>query len=174
MDCLPELDISRAPPVLFFYGLAGAGKTHVGKLASRLSGRFFYDADDDISAEMHLALTEQRPFTEVMRDEFFPRVAQKILSLQQRHAGLVVTQGVYKQRHRDYLRVEIPGMEMLCVSCSPAVLRQRLALREQGISSGSAAALLADFEAPAPGMRIIDNDADDASIVQQLNRLYAA
>ena len=174
MNYLPALDLSRAPPVLFFFGLAGAGKTHVGRLASRLSGRFFYDADDDLSAEMRLALTEQRPFTEAMRDEFFPRVAQEILSLQRQHVGLVVTQGVYKQRHRDYLRTRVPGMEMLCVSCSPAVLRQRLALRQQGISSSSAAALLADFEAPAPGMRIIDNDADDAGIVQQLNRLYAA
>ena len=169
---LPALDLARAPAALFFYGLAGAGKTHVGRLVTRLSGRFFYDADDDISAAMRLALAEQRPFTEAMRDEYFPRVARRILSLQQQHGTLVVTQGVYKQRHRDYLLAQVADMEMLCVECSQVVLQQRLSVRAQGISSGSAAALLADFEQPPAGMKVLRNDGQDADIIRQLNAWY--
>ena len=168
-----ELDLAHAPAVLFFYGLAGTGKTHVGQLASRLSGRFFYDADTDISDAMKQALAQQRPFTDAMRDEFFPRVVQRIRSLQQQHGALVVTQGVYKQRHRDYLRHAIADMDMVCVSCSDTVLHQRLAARAQGISPASASALLADFEPPEPGMRVLHNDSDDAALLHQLGMFYA-
>lgn len=165
---MTALVLPAAPPVLFFFGLAGAGKTHVGQLVSRMSGRFFYDADDDISDEMKLALAENRPFTEAMREVFFPRVVTRIRELQQQHKTLVVTQGVYKQRHRDYLLREVPAMAMVCVTCNEALLQQRLAARPQGISSASAAALLADFELPSPGMPVIHNDGDDAEVVRQL------
>ena len=170
---MTTLDLPAAPPVLFFFGLAGAGKTHVGRLVSQRTGRFFYDADDDISDEMRQALADQRPFTEAMREEFFPRVVERIKALQQQYTTIVVTQGVYKQRHRDYLIRQIPDIEMLCVTCSQAVLQQRLAARAQGISPDSAAALLADFEPPAPAMHVIHNDGDDAAVVRQLRALYS-
>ncbi len=147
-----RLDLPVAPSVLFLFGLAGAGKTYVGQLVSTLTGWPLYDADDDISDDMKQALAEQRPFTEAMREEFFPRVVKRIRALQQQYDHIVVTQGVYKQRHRDYLLTEIPGMEMVGVTCSEAVLQQRLSARHQGISADSAAALLADFEAPSAGV----------------------
>lgn len=170
---MTTLVLPAAPPVLFFFGLAGAGKTHVGQLVSTLTGWPLYDADADISPAMQQALAEQRPFTEAMREEFFPRVVNRIRALQQQHAHVVVTQGVYKQRHRDYLLREIPVMAMVCVTCSEAVLQQRLAGRTRGISPASAAALLADFEPPAPGTPLIRNDGDDADIVRQLTGFYA-
>ena len=166
------LDLTHAPAVLFFWGLSGAGKTHVGQLVSSLSGRFFYDADDDIPDAMRHALATQQPFTDAMRAEYFPRIVQKVQALQQQHGTLVVTQGVYKQRYRDVLLSQVPNMDLLCVTCSPAVLQQRLAARVQGISDASAAALMADFEMPTPSQPCIHNHSDDAEVVRQLNTLY--
>jgi gluconokinase len=171
---MTALDLGHAPPVLFLFGLAGAGKTHVGQLVSQLSGRFFYDADADISEAMKQALAEQRPFTEAMRDDFFPRVVERIRQLQKTHGALVVTQGVYKQRHRDYLEQALPQMQLLCVQCTAPLLQQRLAHRTHGISPDSAAALLADFETPAPHLPIIHNDTDAAAVIAQLQALYPA
>jgi len=167
------LDLSRAPEILFFFGLAGAGKTYVGHLVGSLAGWMVYDADEDISDDMKCALAHHQPFTESMRAEYFPRIAKKILLLHQQYGRLVVTQGVYKQQYRDELMVLIPAMEMLCVSSSTDILQQRLMLRSQGISLDSAHALIADFEIPTPDIRIIHNDGDDENIVQQLNTYYA-
>jgi gluconokinase len=168
------LDLSNAPEILFFFGLAGAGKSYVGNLVGSLAGWTVYDADEDISDEMRCALANQQPFTESMRAEYFPRIAKKICLLHQQYGRLVVTQGVYKQQYRHELIDLIPAMEMLCVSSSTEILQQRLMLRSQGISLDSAYALIADFEIPAPDIRMIHNDGDDDNIVQQLNSLYAS
>lgn len=169
----PALDLTNAPDILFFFGLAGAGKTYVGQLVGSKAGWMVYDADEDISDEMKYALAHQQPFTEAMRAEYFPRIATKIRSLHQQHCHLIVTQGVYKQRYRDELMQMIPAMEMLCVTSSPEIVRQRLALRPQGISVASAQALIADFEMPTANIRIIENNGDDGDIVRQLNAFYS-
>jgi gluconate kinase len=165
------LDLTHAPAVLFFFGLSGAGKTHVGQLVSRLSGRFLYDADADITDAMRHALATQQPFTEAMRAEYFPRIVQKIYTLQQQYGALVVTQAVYKQQHREALLAQIHDMHLLCVCCNESVLQKRLAARVQGISAASAAALMADFEMPSPSLPCIHNS-DDTEVVRQLNSLY--
>lgn len=169
-----ERPLPRAPAVLFFYGLAGAGKTHVGQWVARETGRWFHDADDDISDEMRQALAEQRPFTDTMRDAYFPRVVERIQRLQQQHETLVVTQGVYKQRHREYLQQAIPGVALVCVQCSLTTLQRRLSERQGGISSASAAALLADFEPPPADWPVLVNEGNDADVMRQLIRWYGS
>lgn len=170
----PTLDLSHAPATLFLFGLAGGGKSYVGNLIARLAGWHVYHADDDLTAEMKLALAERRPFTEPMRDRFFAIVIEKILALQKRHAKLVVTQAVYKQRHRDLLSTSIPNLELVCVTAADAVIWQRIKNRDEGITVESAAALRADFEIPASDCKVIVNDSDAASIVRQLNRYFGA
>lgn len=169
----PPLDLSQAPSILFFYGLSGAGKTHIGQLVSQLSGRFFYDADCDISPAMQKALDTQQPFTDAMRDEYFPRVASNIAALQKKHTLLVVAQGTYKQRHRDFLQSSIVDIDIICVACEMEIMRAQLQQRDYGISSVSAAALLADFESPSVSEKMLHNRGDDADIVRQLNYWYA-
>jgi gluconate kinase len=169
-----NLDLTRAPATLFLFGLAGGGKSYVGHLIGRLSGWFVYDADDDLTDEMKLALAEHRPFTEPMRDRFFAIVVEKILRLQQQHEKLVVTQAVYKRRHRDYLLARIPNIELVCVTADDAVIFQRINKRSDGITIESAAALRADFETATTNCKIIVNNGGAADIIQQLNRYYGA
>lgn len=164
--------LAHAPALLLFYGLAGSGKTHIGQQVAQHTGRFFYDADTDISDAMKQALAEQRPFTDAMRDEFFPRLAGRIRQLQAQHGALVIAQGVYKQRHRAYLQAAFPAMDLWCVQCPEAVRLQRLQGRASGISAASARALLADFEPPLPGQRVLQNDGDDAAVLAALAAHY--
>jgi len=62
------LDLAKAPATLFFFGLAGSGKSFVGDLIGELANWHVYHADDDLTDEMRLALDEQRAFTNPMRD----------------------------------------------------------------------------------------------------------
>ena len=167
------LDLKYAPNILFLFGLSGAGKSYVGNLIGELDDWYVYHADDDLTDEMLLALKEQRPFTESMRDDFFPVVAQRVLALSRKHKRIVVTQGVYKQRHRDYMMAAVPEMEMLCVDASNRFIEQRLGNRAKGISNASAEALRRDFELPDSGTRIITNQDGPIEVVQQLNKYYS-
>lgn len=167
------LDLSSAPAILFLFGLSGSGKSYVGDLIGELTGRYVYDADDDITDEMILALKEKRPFTEKMRDQYFPVVVEKVLSLRQRYKFLVVTQGVYKQRHRDYLEAKIPNMEMIFINVSDQFISKRLAARCEGITDASAIALRSDFELPSAGVKVIINEGGKTVIVNQLNHYFS-
>lgn len=169
-----HLDLEFAPKILFLFGLSGAGKSYVGNLIGELSGWHVYHADDDLTDEMILALKEQRPFTERMRDDYFPVVVERILALRNKYGHIVVTQGVYKQRHRDYLLQNIPGMEMLCVDASNQFILQRLGRRADGITNASAEALRQDFELPDKYTKVITNQEGTAEIIRQLNHFYSS
>lgn len=170
----PALDLRNAPSTLFLYGLAGSGKSFVGDLIGARAGWHVYHADDDLTDEMKQALAERRPFTNPMRDRFFALIVQRVLQLQRQHAHLVVTQAVYKRQHRDYLLAHIPDMHLVCIAADDATIVQRINRRRDGIAIGSAAALRADFEEPAPDARIVDNTADAAHVVRQFNRYYSS
>ncbi|MBL4584264.1 MAG: hypothetical protein JKX83_06580 [Pseudomonadales bacterium] len=167
------LDLANAPVTLFLFGLSGSGKSYVGNLIAELDSWHVYHADDDLTDEMKLALKEKRPFTETMRDNYFPVVVERILELKNKHQRLVVTQGVYKQRHRDILVSSIPMLEMLCVDASNQCIGERLGDREGGITAQSAAALRKDFELPDSNTKIIVNQGGRQEIIQQLNRFYS-
>ncbi|MCG2634303.1 MAG: AAA family ATPase [Gammaproteobacteria bacterium] len=166
------MSLVKVPSVLLLFGLAGCGKTHVGRLAAQLAGRFFYDADVDVTPAMAAALAAQQPFTDAMRDEFFGLMADRVVALQQTHGELVVTQAVYRQKHRDYLLSRLPGLELVLVEANEELISQRIQARSAGISLASATALRADFEVPGPEIRRIRNDGDDTHLLDQLNRLF--
>ena len=47
--------------ILIVMGVAGAGKTTVGRLLAREEGWPFFDADDSCSAFFHLSPSPERP-----------------------------------------------------------------------------------------------------------------
>ncbi len=173
---MPELDLSNAPSTLFLYGLAGSGKSYIGDLIAEMAGWRVYHADDDLTDEMYLALAECRPFTPAMRDRYFAIVVEKIRELQVRGGKLVVTQGVYKRRHRALLLHSLADMEMICVSADDTVIAARLSARDElaNVNVNAAAALRADFEGPVSGERCLFNNSGASQLVGQLNAYYAA
>lgn len=167
-----RLDLSTGPAILFLFGLAGSGKNYVARLIVRLAGYHHYDADADITDEMRQALEEGRPFTDEMRDRFFQILADRIVELHKVHPRLVVTQAVYKQRHRDYLLSRIPDMEFIHIQADDAVIKQRLAQRKHGVDRNTAAILRPDFEPPDEKLKCVVNDGDEAHLIRQLHALY--
>lgn len=166
------LDLSKAPSTLFLFGLAGSGKSFVGDLIAEHTGRFIYHADSDLTDTMKRALALQRPFTETMRDEFFATIVEKIRQMRCEHQQLVVTQAVYKRRHRALLNSAIPDMEFIMVDAQDGLIAKRLKQRTDGISQYSAAALRSDFEPPDVSTKILQNNRDRQHIIKQLNAFY--
>jgi gluconokinase len=166
--------IEQATPVLFLFGLSGAGKSYVGDLISAHTGWPVYHADVDITAPMRQALADARPFTDAMRDDYFARLPAYIQAHRQAGVPLIVTQGAYKQRHRDELKARVPGLELIWVDAPAELVIQRLEQRGQGIRAASAAALFRDFEAPAGTYRRIMNDGDNNRVLQQFRACIAA
>lgn len=159
------------PLVLFLFGKSGSGKTFVGDMLEEALGWHVYHADDDLTAEMKAALRENQPFTDAMRDRYFAVVAENILALKNTYRRLVVTQGAYKKRHRDYLLSKIPDLELIHISSTDSLVLERLSHRQDGIGSASAAALSKDFEAPGKGIKVIANNGSTLELARQLSAI---
>jgi len=157
-------------PVWFLFGLSGSGKSYVGDIIGRANGWPVYHADDDITASMRKALAASQPFTDAMRDEYFLLLADRIRARQAQSAPdqpVIVTQGAYKRRSRQFLQKQVPGLAMIWVDAPDNLITRRLNLRSGGISTASAAALKRDFESPAPDSLKIVNDLGEAHVLAQ-------
>jgi carbohydrate kinase (thermoresistant glucokinase family) len=157
----------KSAAVWFLFGLSGAGKSNVGDVISQHTGWPVYHADIDITAEMKLALTEARPFTDSMRDEYFSQLLEHIKDRQQSDLPLIVTQGAYKQKHRDFLRKHLPQLTFVWVDAPLDMIIKRLEQRGQGIRAASAAALFKDFEPPRDNSFRLINDGDKTRVLEQ-------
>jgi len=167
-----HLDLMAAPQIIFFYGLAGVGKSYVGDLVGELSGRYVYHADQDITDDMNQAISDDRPFTGDMRDDYFSIISEKIIDLKKAHSQLIVTQATYKQKHRDFLNSIIPNMDLIWVTADIDIIKQRLVKRNNNVTLTAANRLLQDFEAPSHKAKVIANEGDDNFIINQMNDLY--
>ncbi|MDH7943946.1 AAA family ATPase [Pseudohongiella sp. SYSU M77423] len=161
------------PTVWFLFGLSGSGKSFAGDVLSRHYGWPVYHADDDITSAMREALNTAQPFTDAMRDEFFAVLLQTIRQRVSREPDkpLIVTQGAYKQRHRDWLQARLPQTRFVWVKSDPQLIVDRLRSRRDGISVASATALTNDFEAPGPTAEVLVNDGSADDILLQFQAL---
>jgi len=157
-------------PVWFLFGLSGSGKSFVGDVIGRVRGWPVYHADDDITASMRSALAASQPFTDAMRDEYFILLADRIRARQAQsspHKPLIVTQGAYKQRSRQFLQQQVPGLAMIWVDAPGSVILRRLQQRAAGITTASAAALRQDFELPpSDSLKIVNDRGEDHVLAQ--------
>lgn len=159
--------LPRAPGIVFLFGLAGAGKSWVGDVLATHTGWHVYHADEDLTDELRHALAEHRPFTDPMRDRYLARVAERIAELRVRHSHVIVTQGLYRERHRQALRARFADMTLVCVTAPQDLVMQRIRERPDGISEASARALIADFEPPDTQCLTLFNLSDAQAVLDQ-------
>lgn len=167
-----RLQLTSAPSVLFLFGLSGAGKSFVGDVIGAHHEWFVYHADDDLTDEMHQVIAAKQPFTEEMRDQFFCRIVDKINYYRAIYPRLVITQGAYKKKHRDYIRQHVSNIDMIYVTTSDRLIHQRLEYRTNGISNASAEAIKHIFEIPDESVKKLHNVDGKDEIIQQLNAFY--
>ena len=152
-----------SPDLIFLFGLSGAGKSYCGKLFASRLGYEFYDLDTDMTPAMRQAISEGRPFTDEIRDEFFEVVCKRIGELRREHRKIVFAQGAYKELHRGKVRFAHPSIEFIWIDAPDDIIVARIKARGIGVSSAYAASIRAHFEAPLGGRCIVnDGTPDDA------------
>lgn len=168
------VSVPGARNVWFLYGLSGTGKSWVADRLGAYFGWPVYHADDDITPAMKQALAESRPFTPVMRDAYFEQLAvliQQRLALAGDNQDIVISQGAYKKRHRQFLAERISNFRPVWIDAPQSLWVERIQQRNEGISLRSAKALQADFEPPEEDSMRLVNDGDFAHVLAQFQRL---
>jgi gluconate kinase len=160
--------------LIILFGLAGAGKTYVGKvMANALPKTIFQDGDEWLTAEMLAAINARLPFTNNMRRHFVEIMVNEIRELQHRYPGhnLVIAQGLYKQESRNFLIENFPKAIFIEVRSQLENIKRRLYSRNDLISFDYAIYLGKGFES-MPGSLVLQNDKDgDEEIIKKIKSI---
>jgi gluconokinase len=117
------------PRVIVLIGVAGVGKTTVGRLlAGRLGWRFF-DADDFHPAANIAKMTGGVPLDDVDRAPWLERLRREVINTALSGDPAVLACSALKASYRKTLGIGEPGITAFFLECDAATLAGRLALR---------------------------------------------
>lgn len=170
---LPRLTLNSAPKVIYLFGVAGSGKSHIGQLIAKHSDYQAYEADNDLTAEMQVAIQNKQHFTDAMRDRYYQLILSNIKSLLSKHSRLVVMQGTYKQRHRDLLQQALgDDLALVEVSADQKIILDRLKTRGTLVDPEYANYIAINYQPPTQHTPKIINNSDESDIIRQLNQVF--
>lgn len=153
--------------ILLLMGVAGAGKTTVGKLLASQLGWEFADADDYHSAANVEKMRHGIPLTDADRAPWLQALGVLISDWLTAHRNAVLACSALKQSYRDILRVS-PEVHIVYLRVSSQVLHQRLRQRRgHFMTEPMLQSQLAALEEPT-GAVTIDADANPAAIVVEI------
>lgn len=110
-------------------GVAGVGKTAVGRLVAAELGLPFHDADELHSEENRRKMAAGIPLTEEDREPWLRAVAEHMTGWE-REGGAVVACSALRRRYRGLLDAASPGnLRFVFLDADPELIRERLAAR---------------------------------------------
>lgn len=147
------------PPVVVVMGVAGSGKTAVGRELATGLGVPFADADD-LHPETNVAkMRAGTPLDDADRRPWLDAVAAALALAMDTNAGVVLACSALKRRYRDRLRLACPALRLVHLAGPLDVIRTRLAARAgHFMPPALLGSQLADLEPPTPDERPVVAD----------------
>ena len=110
-------------------GVAGSGKSTVGKLFAEIAGATFYEGDDFHPAENIAKMRSGIPLTDVDRERWLQRLRETIAGALAREEFSVLACSALKAKYRDTLAAGDPRVRFVHLTGPPALLKERLTSR---------------------------------------------
>lgn len=154
---------------LYLFGVAGSGKSYIGKLLAREMGFNCFDADQWLPQEAIQEFKVKGELTQEVRNKFHAIIAQKIHELPD--AGLfVITQASIKAVNRAQILQVNPNIHMIHVKADPHTLLTRVANKEGAIKPEHVITMLNNFDDPTgEDCFVIDNsELPNVPLLEQL------
>lgn len=156
--------------ILVVMGVAGAGKTTVGRRLARVLGYGFSDADDFHPPANVARMRSGIALTDEDREPWLARLRSEIERWRRDGVGQVLACSALKARHRARLGAADPQMRFIHLQLDPQTAAQRLRGRRDHFFDPR---LLEDqfdaLEEPGPGEAIVvDADQEPEAIVDSV------
>jgi gluconokinase len=147
-------------------GVAGSGKSTVGRATAQLLGWPFLDGDDLHTAAARAAMAAGTPLGDPERDLWIARVS----GVMTEHRDVVVACSALRRRHRRQL-LAVGGVQMFFLDVPADQLLRRLEARSPHFfPPGLLASQIATLEPVQPdeGIIVIDGDQPVADVAEQI------
>jgi gluconokinase len=153
------------PPVLVVMGVAGSGKTTVGRLLAEQLGWDFGEGDDLHPAENVAKMAAGHPLTDDDRWPWLERVAEWIRDHTDAHRPGIITCSALKRSYRDVLRGD--GVVFVYLHGTKQQIADRLAARHGHYMPASLLdSQFADLEPPGEDEHALRIDIGPSAAVQ--------
>jgi gluconokinase len=163
------------PAIVVLFGVAGSGKTTVGRLLARALGFPFHEGDDHHTAESVAKMSRGVPLDDEDRKPWLARLRRVALEAASRGEGAVIACSALKRSYRRYLGWGVRGIRFVHLRGSPELLRERLAARAgHYMKPGMLESQLDTLEEPGPEAIRVDIGPDPAQIVTSILRMLTS
>jgi len=137
-------------------GVAGSGKTSVGRQLAGELGVAFFDGDDFHPQANRAKMARGEPLTDADRGPWLDALAKLLTGLVDRGEGGVLASSALKERYRARLAVS-PAVTLVQLEVPRDELARRLAARRDHFFTPALLdTQLAALEAPGPGVLVVD------------------
>jgi gluconokinase len=141
--------------ILIVSGVAGSGKSTVGRAAAAQLGWRFLDADELHDAQAIARIKAGLALDDEMRGPWLRRVRAAIDAALDSRDPVVIACSALKERYRQLLGVGVPQVRFVFLAADETLLRTRLTRREGHFAGPELlASQLADLEVPAYGLHL--------------------
>jgi gluconokinase len=165
-----NLLLIQGPLVLIFMGVAGAGKTTVGRLFARETGAVFYEGDEYHSPESVEKMRLGVPLADGDRAQWLATLRQMIVRSLAAGEFAVMTCSALKAKYRDQLQGGDSRVKFVHLTAPRAVLEERLKTRAGHFLAPSLLAnQLEIFESPTDALTF-GGEKSPEEIVDELAR----
>jgi gluconokinase len=141
--------------VVIVMGVAGSGKTTIGRLLAATMGCAFLDADDYHSDSNKLKMSRGEALTDEDRAPWLSALRELVVGTVAREGCAVLACSALKQRYREMLRVDAARVPLVYLKGSVELLRDRLQHRVGHYATVSLLeSQLATLEEPADAIQV--------------------
>ena len=120
---------ATTPDVTIVMGVAGSGKTLIGRLLARERGAEFVDADDYHPPENVALMRQGMPLDDDARRPWLDRLAAVVEAAIEERRRLVLACSALRRGYRVRLGMGKPGVRLVQLDGDEAILRERLEQR---------------------------------------------
>ena len=157
-------------PRVVLVGVAGSGKTTVGRLLATALDVAGLDADDFHSSANRARMTAGQGLDDDARVDWLAAVHQQVRSLVQQQLGFVLACSALRACYRQQLAADLPPFCWVHLQVDPATLHQRLQRRTDHFFPATLLpSQLATWEALATGL-VVDGTDPPTQIVATIRQ----